>query len=83
MRRSKSSLWLLGRVVCAARKNKESSDRALLFGCDPACRKSKSGRASLLGGGREVEGAEDDFPGEVHSVPEFGVEYSESDGVAP
>ena len=38
--------------------------------------------ASLLGG-CEVECAEDDFPGEVHGVPEFGVKEAEGCGVAP
>jgi hypothetical protein len=30
-----------------------------------------------------MERAEDDFPSKVHCVPEFGVEESESGGVAP
>ena len=61
---------------------------AAVIACDPAvCMKSNGGakaseRASLLSG-CEIECAEDDFPGEVHGVPEFGIKEAEGCGVAP
>lgn len=37
----------------------------------------------LMAGSGKVEGTEDDFPCEVHGVPEFGIMKTEGDHVLP